>query len=113
MTRSRKPKTDTSEWVELMDRAHLGEIPQPLCHENPGPWMDYGYPLPKEHEADDLCLPCPLMAACLRNAKHRQPAFGVWGGLAWIGGRQVRLLKLDDERLIDPDLLGVSDEVSD
>lgn len=36
--------------------------------------------------AKALCLPCPLLAACLAGALERQEPWGVWGGQLVLAG---------------------------
>jgi len=36
--------------------------------------------------AKDLCLPCPLRAACLAGALERREPWGVWGGQLVLAG---------------------------
>lgn len=73
--------------------------PQPLCLERPDEYVDYDYPLPSPEAAEALCAPCEIREACLANAKHRKPAWGIWGGLIWVNGRQAQLMAPDDPRL--------------
>jgi hypothetical protein len=106
----RRPKRNLPEWDKALNDAHEevqdedgNFAPQPLCLDKPGEWADYGYPLPKARVAEALCEPCLLRELCLRNAKHKPPAWGIVGGKVWIDGRQAALLAHDDPRLIDPD----------
>ena len=69
--------------------------PDPLCLNRPHDYVDYDCP-PDADQAADLCIDCPLMVLCLANARRTRPAWGVWGGVAWVAGRQLHLL--DDER---------------
>lgn len=114
MAQSRRPKTDLYEYRLWMTQSFIEEvqqsgekIPREKCQGNPDPWTEYGYPLPSAEEADALCKGCwfyeNLNNVCLRNAKHRGPAWGVWGGVVFINGRQAHLMAEDDERLQDPD----------
>lgn len=121
MTQRRRPRKDLPEFAQALRDAHREELredgtyaPQPLCLDNPGPWTDYGYPLPTARQAEALCAPCPLLEMCRSTAKHRQPHWGVQGGITWIQGRQAHLLSPDDPRLQDPDAedFGVSPQNS-
>lgn len=114
MAGTRKPKVDLPEYTKAMNDAHEevvqpdgSVIPHPKCDDNPGPYADYGYPLPTQAEAEALCEGCwfyeQLNNVCLRNGKHRAPAWGIRGGVAFVEGRQVHLLAHDDPRRADPD----------
>jgi len=102
--RRRKSKQDLPAYTTAMEKAHIGEGPQPLCHGKPEEFVDYGYPLPSIEDAELLCGPCPLLEACRANAKHRRPQWGILGGIVWVYGRQAHLMSEDDPRLRDPDL---------
>ena len=118
MIHSRRPKRDLASYQDAMNRAHVGEAPQPLCKDRPEEFVDYGYPLPTRRQAADLCRACPFKTGygkpgdesyieediCLKNAKHRGQQWGIWGGLVFVAGRQAALMSHDDERLRDPDL---------
>lgn len=69
--------------------------PQPLCQGRPGEYVDYEA-VPSEAEAAALCAECPLLVECLANARRTKPAWGVWGGIAWIDGRQAHLSGLTE-----------------
>ncbi len=88
-----------------MDAAHIGEGPQPDCAGRPEEFVDYSYSeMPDKELAELLCSRCPLIEVCLKNARHRKPKWGVYGGLVYVDGRQVALMAEDDPRLRDPDL---------
>lgn len=71
--------------------------PRPLCDGRPGEFIDYGEHVPDESAAARLCAGCPLFEPCLVNARRVKPGWGVWGGIAWIDGRQAHLMPEDDE----------------
>lgn len=62
-----------------------------LCHENPGPYIDYdeGRP-PTRDEAYMLCEGCPMLVECARFASAYKPIIGVWGGEVWENGKVVK-----------------------
>lgn len=105
MTHSRRPKKELPEWVDALNKAHVGEGPQPLCHERPEEYVDYGYPLPTARQAEELCIECPLYLLCRKAAKHKPPAWGIRGGLVYVQGRQVQLMARDDPRRSDPEFV--------
>lgn len=65
-------------------------FPQPYCKDEPGPYVDYDYPLPSAEDAADLCEPCPLLLLCAEHARKRRVQWGVWGGGVWVAGRQAQ-----------------------
>lgn len=123
MTHSRRPKKDLEAYRLVLEAAHVGEGPQPLCQDRPEEFVDYGYPLPAPAAVEKLCSACPLKTGrgnpgepgyvpediCLTNAKHRGPQWGIYGGVLFIQGRQAALMREDDERLRDPDLINVAE----
>ncbi|MDL5351132.1 WhiB family transcriptional regulator [Microbacterium sp. zg-YB36] len=83
-----------------MNLAHIGEGPQPDCWEHSDEFSDYEMAdMPDRETAELLCSRCPLLQVCAANARHRKPAWGVFGGVAYVNGRQAHLLAEDDPRL--------------
>lgn len=72
--------------------------PRPLCDGRSAEYIDYVGWVPSEQHAAALCAGCPLLDACLANARRVKPGWGVHGGIAWIDGRQAHLMPEDDER---------------
>jgi WhiB family redox-sensing transcriptional regulator len=52
-----------------------------------------GASVPQIEEAKQVCLTCPVCAACLRWAVERGENAGVWGGTTEDERRNVRLLR--------------------
>jgi hypothetical protein len=83
-----------------MNEAHAGDGPAPDCWGHEDEYADYApADMPDKELAELLCERCPLLAICGANARHRRPAYGVWGGVAWTAGRQAHLMKEGDPRL--------------
>ena len=108
MARQRSPRRTTEDFAAALSGAHSERArglagrerrhPDPACLDNPAEYVDYAVP-PARDEAQEMCLDCPLMQACLANAKRTLPAWGVLGGVAWVRGRQAHLLS--PERLAE------------
>lgn len=103
---SKRMRQDLPDYNRAMAEAHLADRQlvdedhdQPYCLERPDLYVDYDQPHPTRERAQEMCAPCPLIEMCLKNARHMKPGWGVWGGVAWVAGRQVHLLPEDDERL--------------
>ncbi len=64
--------------------------PDPHCLNRPDLFVDYVIP-PSAEEAEELCDGCPLFALCRASARRAKPAWGVWGGVAYVDGRSAHL----------------------
>lgn len=66
---------------------HSMESTDPLCADNPGPYIDYDEEFPPtKQEAYMMCNGCPMLAECARFATAYKPEIGVWGGEVYKGG---------------------------
>lgn len=52
--------------------------PRARCRKNPDRMFVEGK---AQHDAKQVCGPCPLRAACLAEALDNRIEFGVWGGM--------------------------------
>lgn len=95
MARSKYGHRTTDAFAGALERAAKdGDQPQPLCAGRTAEFSDYSH-VPGEQEAADLCAGCPLITLCLDNAKRTKMKWGIWGGVAWVGGRQAHLIPAD------------------
>lgn len=68
--------------------------PQPACVGHSDEFVDYEpEDVPDEETAALLCERCPLLALCYKSATKSKPEWGVWGGVAWYQGKQLRWLE--------------------
>lgn len=51
--------------------------PRARCRKDPDQMFVKGR---AQHDAKQVCMPCPLRAACLAEALDNRIEFGVWGG---------------------------------
>lgn len=89
-TRKRGGRTETPEFVEAMRADADGTGPAPLCAGREAEYVDYDAS-PSQDEAEEMCVDCPLYLACRKSAELVRPAWGVWGGIAWEGGKRAHL----------------------
>lgn len=112
----RRVKVDLPAYASAMNRAHVGEGPDPDCKDHSDEFVDYEMrDMPNEELAALLCSRCPFKTGhgkpgdadyipvdvCLANARHRKPSHGVYGGRVFINGRQAALMPTDDARLME------------
>lgn len=80
-------------YTDALAAAHASRrAPQPLCLNRSDEFVDYPVGQhPDEQGAAEMCADCPLLDVCNLNARQQAPAHGVWGGIAWVNGRQAHL----------------------
>ena len=74
---------------------------QPAC--NNDPTFTLYETAPSVDEAREMCAPCPLLDLCRASALETKPAWGVWGGIVWVMGRQYHLRRKAEYQFGDGD----------
>lgn len=108
MSQKRSPRHTTASFASALAAAasergrgvphELREHPDPFCLDAPDVYVDFDL-IPDQDTAFEMCADCPLMVECAASARRTKPAWGVWGGIAWLHGRQAHLL--NDERMLE------------
>lgn len=100
MSRSKYGRRALRPYSEALSEAGRDpSAPQPLCRWQPETYVDYDEDsIPDEFEAQELCIECPLFELCFDNARRTHPGWGVWGGVAWVNGRQWHLATEEEKR---------------
>lgn len=103
MTRKRSPRRTIETFAAALSGAASERLSgienadrrfrDPLCLDDPS-YTDYEVP-PRQDEAMEKCLDCPLFVLCAENARRTKPQWTIMGGVAWVQGRQAHLLSPD------------------
>ena len=73
---------------------------EPKCLGTEELFVDYVSP-PTRVEARALCRGCPLLQLCDAAARHRKPAWGVWGGRVYGAQKKVSRKRAKPLDMID------------
>ena len=97
MSRSKYGHRTTNEFAGALEHAAKDpEAPQPHCVGKSAQYTEFTTP-PDADAAEAMCAPCPLREMCFENARRTKAKWGVWGGVAWVGGRHAHLIDQREE----------------
>jgi len=83
------PRLPAGRPAELVEAPDAGVV-LPCRNADPELWFPIGPRASDDDYAAELCIDCPVRAACLRDALERGEPYGVWGGMSEVTRQQLR-----------------------
>jgi hypothetical protein len=84
---ARRPRSVVvAEFHEMLEESSVNGHWTVKCKDKPDLYVDYKTS-PNVDKAEALCEGCPFKQLCNEYADAVKPAWGVWAGRTWVGGK--------------------------